>query len=80
MIQYRSADHSARFAAILIFFLGCGAIYLGCRGFQARGMVLWNRSGSVARLTGWPGRLLGVLLIAAGAWFIWSGMAMAMHP
>ena len=79
MIQLRLAVHSVSFAPVLGFFLGCGAIYLGCRGFQARGMVLWHRSGSETRLTGWPGRMLGGVLIAVGGWVIWSSLAMAIQ-
>ena len=62
---------------ILGFFVGCGAIYLGCRGFQARGMVLWHRSGSETRVAGWAGRVLGGVLIVVGGWVIWSSLAMA---
>lgn len=79
MIQHPSADHSGSFGAILGFFLGCGAIYLGCRGFQARGMVLWHRSGSETRLTGWRGRVLGSLLVATGGWLIWGSLVMALQ-
>lgn len=57
--------------------VGVGAIYLGCRGFQARGIVVWHRSGTETRLTGWPGRALGIVLILLGGAFIWCGLWMA---
>lgn len=59
--------------AILIFFGGCAAIYLGCRGFQVRGIGIWDRTGGETRVRGWPGRILGGILIAVGMCFIWAG-------
>ena len=61
----------------LVVMAGFGAIYLGCRGFQARGIVVWHRSGTETRLTGWPGRALGIVLILLGGAFIWGGLWMA---
>lgn len=79
MPQNRMTSESAPFSAILLFLGGSAAIYFGCRGFQSRGIVVWHRSGSETRLAGWPGRILGALLVAAGGWFIWGGLGMAMQ-
>ena len=46
---------------------GGAAIYLGSRGFQARGIVLWHRTGGETRITGWTGRVLGAVLIGFGS-------------
>lgn len=58
---------------ILSFFaIGFVAIYLGCRGFSARGLPLTknkNIRGTPAKVIGVACLLLGVFIIALAAWF-----------
>ena len=76
MIQRGIPSHSAGYLPILAVILGVAALYLGCRGFQERGIVVWHRTGEESRIAGWPGRAIGAVLLAFGAWFVWSGLAM----
>lgn len=75
MIHYDRTQVSA--IPGLVMAAGVGAIYLGCRGFLAQGIVVWRRSGNETRLTGWPGRALGFFLILTGGMLIWLSLAMA---
>lgn len=65
---------------IVGFLLGCAAIYLGARGLQTRGMIVWHRSGGQTRIRGWTGRIMGTVLIALGGFFIWQALTFAMTP
>lgn len=48
-------------------FLGaCACFYLGARGFQRRGIVLWYRTGGSSRIHGLAGRIAGTILILFG--------------
>lgn len=64
---------------LLLLLAGCAAIYLGCRGFQSRGIVIWHRTGGETRITGWPGRVIGLVLILLGGAFIWAGLAFGIN-
>ena len=65
---------------IVAFFFGCGAVYLGARGFQGCGIVVWHRTGGETRIRGWTGRVFGTILIALGGFFIWQALTFAMTP
>ncbi|HEY9228618.1 MAG TPA: hypothetical protein VIP11_18330 [Gemmatimonadaceae bacterium] len=66
-------------AAVFVLF-GLARIYLGCRGWQARGIVIWHRTGEISRIVGWAGRVVATVLIVADGMSLWAGLAAAHLP
>jgi len=66
--------------APVVFIMGLVFIYLGCRGWQARGIVIWQRTGEDIRIDGRLGRFLGTILILAGGAALWFAFLAAHLP
>ena len=53
-------------SAPIVFLAGLAFLYFGRRGWQQRGIIIWQRDGESVHIDGWLGRLLGTILLIAG--------------